>query len=94
MEIAGLIWLDEVLEKVESKHSVTQAEVEEVFSGRPKLKKMHKGRFGREHVYRALGRTRGGRYLTAFFIHKRTGEALVLSARDMDKRERRSYAAK
>ena len=94
MEITDLIWLDEVVDKIEFKHHVTQTEVEEVLSGRSKIKKMHKGRFRGEHVYRALGRTTAGRYLTVFFIHKRTGEALILSTRDMDKKERRSYASK
>ena len=56
MEITGLIWLHEVVDKIESKHHVTQVEVEEALS--------------------------------------RTGEALVLSARDMDKKERRTYAKK
>jgi hypothetical protein len=92
--MADLIWLDEVVNKIESKHQVTQTEVEEVLSRRPKIKKMRKGRFRGEHVYRALGQTAAGRYLTVFFIRKRTGEALILSARDMDKKERRSYAAK
>jgi uncharacterized DUF497 family protein len=94
MEINGLIWLDEVVDKIESKHHVTQAEVEEVFSSKAKIKKMLRGHFRGEHVYRASGRTRAGRYLTVFFIHKRTGEALILSARDMDRKERRSYGKK
>ena len=29
---------------------------------------------------------------TIFFIHKLTNEALILSARDMDYKERKSYA--
>jgi uncharacterized DUF497 family protein len=94
MEITDLIWLDEVVDKIESKHHVTQAEVEQVFSSKAKIKKMLKGRFRGEDVYRALGRTAVGRYLTVFFVHKRTGEALILSARDMDRKERRSYAKK
>ncbi len=93
MDITELIWLEEVVDKIASKHHVTQAEVEEVLSGRPKVRRMRKGRFRGEYVYRALGQTGVGRYLTVFFIHKRTGEALILSARDMDKKERRSYAA-
>jgi len=55
---------------------------------------MKKGRFRGEDVYRALGRTEAGRYLAVFFIHKRTGAALILSARDMDRKERKIYAAK
>lgn len=94
MEITDLIWLDEVVDKIESKHHITQTEIEEVLSSRPKVKKMRKGRFRGEHVYRGLGRTKVGRYLTVFFIYKRTGEALILSAREMDKKERRSYATK
>jgi hypothetical protein len=89
-----LIWLDEVVEKLESKHQVTPAEVEQVFSGKHKVKKMRKGHFRGEDVYRALGRTMAGRYLAVFFIRKRSGAALILSARDMDKKERRSYATK
>ena len=30
-------------------------------------------------------------YLVVFFIYKMTNEALILSARDMDRKERRSY---
>lgn len=94
MEITDLIWLDDVIEKIESKHHVTQAEIEEVFASKPKLNVMRRGRFRGEYVYRALGQTEAERYLTVSFIHKRTGEALILSARDMDKKERKSYAKK
>ena len=94
MKIAGLIWLHEIIDKIESKHHVTQSEVEEVFNGRPKIKRMLRGRFRGEDVYRALGQAQAGRYLTVFFIHKSTGEALILSARDMDKKEKKSYGKK
>lgn len=94
MKIAGLIWLDDVIEKIETKHHVTLTEIEEVFARKPKAKKMRRGHFRGEHVYRALGQTKAGRYLTVFFIHKLTHEALILSARDMDKKERKSYAKK
>lgn len=91
MKITGLIWLDEIIDKIESKHHVTQAEVEEVFASWPKIKRMLRGRFRGEDVYRALGQTQAGRYLTVFFIHKITGEALILSARNMDKKEKKNY---
>jgi len=94
MDITDLIWIDEVVDKIESKHGVTQSEVEEALSRKAKIKKMLKGRFRGEDVYRALGRTAAGRYLTVFFIHKRTGAALILSARDMDRKERRNYGKK
>jgi uncharacterized DUF497 family protein len=45
-------------------------------------------------VYVAYGRTEEGRYLTVFFIHKQSGYALILSARDMDEKERATYRRK
>lgn len=92
MKVVGFIWLENVVEKIEVKHNVLPEEVEEVFAGKPKIKKMNKGRFRGEDVYRALGQTETGRYLVVFFIHKLSNEALILSARDMDKKERRNYA--
>ena len=84
--------METVVEKIEAKHNVCPEEVEEVFTGRPRIKRMEKGRFRGEDVYRALGQTKAGRYLVVFFIHKLTHEALVLSARDMDRKERKAYA--
>lgn len=91
MRIVGFIWLEEVLDKIEIKHSVLPEEVEEVFESRPKIRKMNRGHFRGEDVYRALGCTDAGRYLAVFFIHKLNDEILILSARNMDKKERRSY---
>ena len=79
---------------IESKHHCPPTDVEEVFANKPKVKKMHRGHFCGEDVYRAFGQTEAGRYLTVFFIHKRTNKALILSARDMDEKERKSYARK
>ncbi|MBM3134620.1 MAG: BrnT family toxin [Chloroflexi bacterium] len=92
MKIAGFIWLEDVVEKLEVKHNVLPEEVEEVFADKPKVKKMRRGHFRGEDVYRALGQTEAGRYLVVFFVYKLTRQALILSARDMDKKERRSYA--
>lgn len=95
MKIVGFIWLEKVVEKIEAKHNVSPEEVEEVLVNKvnkPKMMKMKKGHFRGEDVYRALGQTEAGRYLAVFFIHKLSNEALILSARNMDKKERRSYA--
>ena len=92
MKIVGLIWLEEIVEKLEVKHRVVPEEVEQVFVNRPGIRRMNKGHYRGEDVYRALGQTDAGRYLVVFFIHKMTHEALILSARDMDDKERRTYA--
>lgn len=94
MQITDLIWLDEIVEKLAIKHHVTQDEVEEALSRRPKIRRMHKGKFRGEDVYRALG-THRSRALSGCVLHpQHTGDALILSARDMDSKERSYYAAK
>ena len=59
---------------------------------RPRIKRIRRGKVHGEDLYRALGQTMSGRYLSAYFIYKPTvRKALVISARDMDKKERKSY---
>ena len=91
MYIDDFIWLPDVIEKLAVKHSVTQDEVEEVFSNRARYRFVESGHRPGEDVYSAMGQTDAGRYLIAFFIHKSANTALILSARDMDKKERRQY---
>jgi uncharacterized DUF497 family protein len=38
-----------------------------------------------------MGQTKGGRCLIVFFVHKKDGRAIILTARDMTKAERRQY---
>ena len=33
MKLSGIIWLEEIVEKIERKHQVTQDEVREILSG-------------------------------------------------------------
>ena len=66
-------------------------EVEEILFDTPLYRKVQKGHAG-EDLYAALGQMDAGRYLIIFFIYKSTHEALILSARDMDEKERRQYA--
>lgn len=92
MQVEDFIWLDEFTEKLERKHGVYPDEVETLFSNRPAIRRMQSGNVQGEHLYRALGQTAEGRYLTVIFIYKAaTRSVLVISARDMDHKERRSY---
>lgn len=92
MRIDSFVWLEDIVEKLAAKHRVIPDEVEQVFDNRPAVRRMKKGHFRGEDVYRALGQTEAGRYLVVFFIHKLTDEVMILSARDMDDKERKSYA--
>jgi uncharacterized DUF497 family protein len=55
---------------------------------------MEKGRIAGEDLYMALGQTDAGRYLSVFFIRKEGKLALMISARDMDTKERKRYGRK
>ena len=94
MNIEGIIWLTDIVDKLAVKHHVETYEVEEVFENKPRFRFVEKGRRKGENVYMALGQTEAGRYLTVLFIHKLTKEALILSARDMAKKERKMYGRK
>ena len=94
MRIKTLIWLEEIVEKLEAKHNVSQDEVRDIIEGRPQFRFVKKGYVAGEHLYVALGRTNAGRYLSVFFVYKRSKAALVVSARDMASKERRHYGKK
>jgi uncharacterized DUF497 family protein len=94
MYIDDFIWLPDILEKLVVKHNVFQDEVEELFFNRPRYRFVETGYRSGEDVYSASGQTDAGRYLIVFFIHKSANTALILSARDMDKKERRYYERK
>jgi len=91
MYIDNFIWLPDVIEKLAVKHQVLQDEVEETFFNRPQFRFVEVGYRAGEDVYAALGQTDAGRYLIVYFIYKPNHMALIVSARDMDSKERRRY---
>ena len=94
MRIEEIVWLDKIIDKLAVKHRVDTNEVEEVLSNKPKFRFVQQGDRPKEDVYLALGRTDAGRYLTIFFIYKFSNQTLILSARDMAKKERKLYDRK
>jgi hypothetical protein len=92
--IDDIIWLDAIIEKLIWKHQVLTSEVEEVLTGQCRIFKKETGKVDGEHLYNALGRTRDGRYLSVFFIRKLDNKALIITARDMNKNERKRYEKK
>lgn len=97
MEIENFLWLADIIEKLDVKHNVETWEVEEVFANKPQIQYYQRGNRPGENVYTALGQTEAGRYLFVVFIYKprnqdrRVSRAVVTSARDMDKKERKRY---
>jgi hypothetical protein len=94
MRIDDFIWLPDIVDKLAVKHNVTQDEAEEVFFNNPRFQFVEsRTRLG-EDVYSVSGPADSGRYLTVFFIHKEDNTAVIVSARDMDRKERRRYDRK
>ncbi|WP_343426755.1 BrnT family toxin [Candidatus Amarolinea dominans] len=82
-------------EKLEAKHGVTDREARQVLLGRSRIRFAEKGHTDGENVYVSFGHTMGGRYLAVFFIYKPTSQtAVIISAREMSERERRTYGRK
>jgi uncharacterized DUF497 family protein len=94
VRITGVVWLRSVIEKLADKHQVSQQEVEGALRNRPRIRRIALGDVAGEDLYAALSQTDDGRYLIVFFIHKPNGEALIISARDMSPKERKSYGKK
>ena len=94
MKLTGIIWLREVVDKLAWKHNVTTDEVEEALAAARRFRFIEIGDVEGEDLYAAMGRTAAGRYLIIYFVYKTTREALIISAREMTKREKRAYAKK
>lgn len=91
MKVTAIIWIQKIVDKLAKKHHITKDEVEQVFVNNPQYRFLEQGRIEGEHVYSVYGRTDAGRYVTVIFIRKFDNRALVISARDMDRKERKQY---
>lgn len=94
MRITGIIWLEDIVDKLAVKHDVDLHEVREILKGQPLFRRMERGHRSGEDVYGAFGQTEDGRYLVVYFVLKKDGRALIISARDMSRTERRLYERK
>jgi uncharacterized DUF497 family protein len=91
MQIKDIIFLPAFVDKLDWKHQVQPHEVAEVLFRQPFYRKVQNGQVPGEDVFAAMGKTESGRYLIVFLIYKLSREALIISARDMDRKERRQY---
>ena len=94
MNIQDIIWLEAVEDKIFKKHHVQTAEAEEALMSNPHVRFMERGHRPGEDLYAAFGQTDGGRYLAVYFILKNKRTALIVTARDMTRKEIRSYGRK
>ena len=78
---------DHILEKIESKHSISFTEVEETcLSDRRHIRR------GREGLYKLFSQTAAGRYVLVVLINLGGGNWKIVTAREMTDGERRLYS--
>ena len=95
MKIDFIVCPDNIEEKLETKHNVTVREARQVLLYNPRIRFAEKGYTKGNDVYGAFGQTFAGRYLAVFFVYKpELATAVIISARDMSKKERKSYGKK
>ncbi|MBM3131370.1 MAG: BrnT family toxin [Chloroflexi bacterium] len=95
MQIDYIVCPDSIADKLESKHRVTVREARQVLLNDPRIRFAEKGHRAGQDVYGAFGQTLGGRYLAVFFIYESdTATAVMISARDMSGKERKTYGRK
>ena len=89
-DCTGFEWDRANVEKNWLRHKVSPAECEQLFFNRPLLILSDPKHSASEIRYAAFGRTDDDRTLVVIFT-KRGGLLRVISARDMDRRERKFY---
>lgn len=94
MEVTSIIWLREVVDKLAWKHQVTTDEVDDAMAAARRFRFIERGDVEGEDLYAAMSRTAVGRYLIIYFVYKTTKEALIISAREMTRKEKQAYAKK
>jgi uncharacterized DUF497 family protein len=95
MQIDYIVCPDVIEEKLAKKHQVKVREARQALLNSPRIRFAEKGYVEGEDVYAAFGQTFGGRYLAVFFVYKPTeSTAIIISARDMSQKERKSYGRK
>ena len=95
MQIDYIVCPETIEEKLAKKHHVTLRETRQTLLNNPRIRFAEKGYVEDENIYAAFGQTFGGRYMSVFFIFKPSDNtAIIISARDMSQKERKSYARK
>lgn len=95
MKIGLIVCPDHIEDKLESDHHVKAQEARQVLLSKPRIRFAEKGHIAGNDVYGAFGQTYAGRYLSVFFVYKsETKTAIIISARDMNDKERKSYGRK
>jgi uncharacterized protein len=95
LKINYVVCPENIEEKLEVKHHLSVREAREVLLGQPRIRFAEKGYIAGNDVYGAFGQTVAGRYVVVFFVYKpETITAVIISAREMSPKERKTYGKK
>ena len=95
MRINYIVCPEYTEDKLESKHLITVREARQVLLNNARIRFAEKGNTPGDDVYVAFGQSFGGRYLAVYFVYKpKTATAIIISARNMKKKEQRRYGRK
>jgi len=92
LRCTGFDWDEANAVKIWDKHRVSPVECEQVFFNQPLVAGLDEKHSRKEVRYHALGQTDAGRRLFVV-VTVRDGRLRVVTARDMNKRERKVYAS-
>ncbi|MBI4698918.1 MAG: BrnT family toxin [Nitrospirae bacterium] len=93
--VEGFEWDKGNITKIWEKHGVSYPECEEAFFNEPLFVTPDEKHSQTEQRFRALGQTNSGKLLTIIFTIRGNGKLLrIISARNMNVRERRLYEQK
>jgi uncharacterized DUF497 family protein len=95
MRIDFIVCPDGIIEKLASKHNVSEQEARQVLLNNPRIRFAENGNTEGENVYAAFGQTFDGRYLSVFFVYKPGNKtAIIISSRNMSPKEHKTYGRK
>jgi uncharacterized DUF497 family protein len=80
-----------ILNKLLVKHKIEWKEVEEIFENKPRIFKILTKDQYYQSRYKALGQTFNGRYVIVIFSKAKNNDIKVITARDMDKSEKKQF---
>lgn len=85
MRIRKLLWSQSVIKKLHTKHKIQPPEVREICAGN------HLALRGRRGTHYLLGQTAAGRYLFVVLSNRGKGKFKVVTAREMNAKEKRLF---
>ena len=90
MKIKAIVWREQDIHHI-SRHQISPDEVEEVCSDKSVIRKADREITGENPLYYVYGQTENGRYIIVILMRFPNSTARIVTARDMNDKERKLY---